>query len=196
MMANRPDHGLAWSDRSSSPAHQSANETPFENSVGGTLIWYYTICPRQAWLMGHAILPDEDDPNLVYGRFLHSRAYQRDKRQSEEITVERSKLDILAQDDETTLVVEIKKSDRYVTSARMQLAHYLLLLEEKGVKAEGELRFPEQRRRIRVILDDQLRDTVRRIRAEVIRLILNPRPPLPKRIRWCRSCAYAELCWS
>lgn len=29
-----------------------------ETAIGGTLVWYYTICPREAWLMGHAIQPD------------------------------------------------------------------------------------------------------------------------------------------
>jgi hypothetical protein len=28
--------------------------------VTGTLVWYYAICPREAWLMAHEIEPEKD----------------------------------------------------------------------------------------------------------------------------------------
>lgn len=167
-----------------------------DTPIGGTLVWYYSICPREAWLIGHAIQPDEDDPNLVYGRFLHRHAYRRQRRDRDEVLLEGSRIDILLDGNGKTVVVEVKKSDRYLTSARLQLAHYLLLLEEHGVPATGELRLPEQRRKEQVTLDETLRSRVRRIRAEIAALLRQPTPPPPRRIAWCRRCAYAEFCWS
>ncbi len=32
-----------------------------EIHVNGTLIWYYFICQREVWLMGHQLNPDEDN---------------------------------------------------------------------------------------------------------------------------------------
>lgn len=161
--------------------------------VSGTLVWYYFICERQVWLQSHAINPDEDDPNMEYGRFLQEHAYPRDRK---EIQLGHNKLDAVRKEDGELVVVEVKKSDRYVQSARMQLAHYLLSLEEAGLRATGELRFPEQKRRERVELTDELREEVRKVRRAILTLMHRPVPPPPQRVPWCRKCAYAELCWA
>jgi CRISPR-associated exonuclease Cas4 len=161
--------------------------------IGGTLVWYYAICHREAWLMLHAISPDENDPNVAYGRFLQDRAY---KRKRKEFKIDGSKLDIVTRSGKEILVVEVKKSSRAMESARLQLAHYLLELEERGIHAHGELRFPEERRREVVVLDDTLRAEIQMIREHLQRLAAEPVPPAPVRNAWCSKCAYAELCWS
>ena len=38
-----------------------------EIHVNGTLIWYYFICQREVWLMGHQLNPDEDNAYLKSG---------------------------------------------------------------------------------------------------------------------------------
>ncbi|HEY8487767.1 CRISPR-associated protein Cas4 [Thermaerobacter litoralis] len=166
--------------------------------LGGTLIWYYTICRRQAWLMAHAVLPDEDDPNLVYGRFLHQwhRTSHPSTKTQREVLIAGNRLDVVVHEGGRVVVVEVKKSDRFRESARLQLAHYLLTLEELGIQAEGELHFPEQRRRERVVLDDGLRRRVREVRHGLQELLTQSSPPQAKRISWCRRCAYAEYCWA
>ncbi len=160
--------------------------------VGGTLIWYYCICKRQTWLMAHQINPDEDDPNLEYGRFLHEKAYPR---QRNEVELGANKLDIVTSDDGQVVVVEVKKSSRHLESARMQLAHYLLSLEELGVSAQGEIRVPDERKRERIVLDNGLRQKVEQMRKQIQALVHRPIPPA-RRIPWCKKCAYAEMCWS
>ncbi|MGC8937341.1 MAG: Dna2/Cas4 domain-containing protein, partial [Candidatus Methanomethylicaceae archaeon] len=32
--------------------------------ITGTLVWYFFICKREVWLMGHEITPDEDASTL------------------------------------------------------------------------------------------------------------------------------------
>ena len=59
--------------------------------VTGTLVWYYCICPREAWLMAHQINPDEDDPNIEYGRFLQRFSYGRERKEG---AIGSSKVDI------------------------------------------------------------------------------------------------------
>ena len=48
--------------------------------VNGTLFWYYNICKREVWLMTHQIVPDQQDDNISFGRFLHETTYQRNKK--------------------------------------------------------------------------------------------------------------------
>ncbi len=161
--------------------------------VGGTLVWYYHICPRQVWLMAHQINPDEDHEDLQYGRFLQQHAYSRDKK---EINVGSSRIDLMRKTGERLVVVEVKKSSRAIDSARMQLAYYLLELEKKGINAVGELRFPDERRKEEVALTPDMRERLNGVILEIQKLVQPNRPPAPSRIKWCRKCAYNELCWS
>lgn len=161
--------------------------------VTGTLVWYYYICQREVWLMAHQITPDEDNPNIDLGRFIGEHTYQRDKK---EISVGHIKLDILRKEKGRVVVGEVKKSSRFEDSATMQLAFYLLELRERGVEATGELLFPKERKKIRVELDDARTAELEKVRTDILRLIYQAAPPAPRRIGYCRNCAYAEFCWS
>ena len=172
---------------------EEAIEAPQPLAVGGTWIWYYAICHREVWLMAHAITPDEDDENLQYGRFMHERAYARD---GDEVSVGVSKMDRVVEDNGKLVVVEIKKSSRAIDSARLQLANYLVELEERGVEATGELRFPEERRKETLVLDESLRAKILTIRREIAVLIDRPVPPTAEHVSWCTHCAYRDFCWT
>lgn len=164
-----------------------------EINVNGTLIWYYFICPREVWLMARQINPDEDNSNVDLGRFIHEHSYQRDKK---EINLGNIKLDILKKDQGELVVAEVKKSSKFELSARMQLAFYLIELEKLGIKARGELCFPQEKRRQELILDDGLRQELERAVRDLLRIAYLNHPPKPARISFCRNCAYAEFCWS
>ena len=161
--------------------------------IGGTYIWYYMICRRELWLMAHAVNPDEDDPNIEYGRFLHERAYARE---GHEVAVDSSKMDRVIERDGEVSVVEIKKSSRAIDSARTQLAYYLFELEQRGIHAKGELRFPEEKRKDVVALDDDWRKRLLEIQEDINDLVALPVPPPATRVSWCAHCGYAEFCWS
>lgn len=143
--------------------------------------------------MAHQITPDEDNPNIDLGRFIGEHTYQRDKK---EISVGHIKLDILRKEKGRVVVGEVKKSSRFEDSATMQLAFYLLELRERGVEATGELLFPKERKKIRVELDDARTAELEKVRTDILRLIYQAAPPAPRRIGYCRNCAYAEFCWS
>lgn len=162
--------------------------------VTGTLVWYYFVCHRQVWLMTHQVNPDEDDANMDLGRFIHETSYPR--RNQKEILIGHVKLDIMRFEDGVPVVGEVKKSSKYLGSARMQLAFYLLELRRRGIEARGELLIPKEKKVISVELNDevtaQLIETENAIRA----LAVAEAPPPAHRIGLCASCAYQELCWS
>lgn len=161
--------------------------------VTGTLVWYYYICHREVWLMGRQITPDEDDSNVELGRFLHQLRYGRDKK---EINLGNIKIDIMRRDSEEIVIGEIKKSSRFKESARMQLGFYLKELKERGIRARGELLFPEEKRRERVDLTPALEEELNKVERDILRVIYSELPPVPEKNQWCRRCAYAEFCWS
>jgi CRISPR-associated exonuclease Cas4 len=143
--------------------------------------------------MSSNLVPDQDDANIDLGRFIQENTYQRDKK---EISLGNIKLDILRNEKGQLIVGEVKKTSKYVKSATMQLAFYLYELKEAGVEAVGELMFPKEKKKIMVELDDNLIMEIEKVKREILRIIYTEMPPQPKKINFCRNCAYAEFCWS
>lgn len=164
-----------------------------EVSVNGTLIWYYYICPREVWLMVRHITPDESDDNIQWGRYLHEHSYEREKK---EIKIGNIKLDLLQKEDGRIIIGEVKKSSKYLESARMQLLFYLSELKKIGINAEGKLIFPEEKKTIDVHLDESAEEELQRACANILELIAHPLPPPASKSHWCTNCAYAEFCWA
>lgn len=174
-------------------AHHPEPRSLDEPRVGGTLVWYYCICHREVWLMGHQINPDEDDPNIELGRFISEHSYARERK---EVEFGGSKFDVVTIKGGRVILSEVKKSSRSLPSARMQLAFYLSELKSRGIEATGELRIPQEKRRETVVLDAETEAHVKRVVNDILRILYLKDPPEPKRISFCRSCAYREFCWS
>lgn len=157
-----------------------------------TLVWYYAICPREAWLTGHAIEPWRDHERLSLGRLLHATAYPRARH---EVSLPGMKVDLIEGKASTLVAAEVKLSRGAVHAHRLQLAYYLMRLESEGVKAVGELRYPRERRVERLTLTPELRAEVQLVLSGIGKLLAQPKPPPPKRIRYCPGCAYYAFCW-
>ena len=161
------------------------------NKINGTLIWYYYICPREVWLISHAIEANQDNDFLVLGRHIHEIFY---KKQKKEILIDNTiKIDILFN---KKVVGEIKKSSKFVKSARMQVAFYLYYLKQKGINLEGELLFPEERKREKVVLTKEIEAELQKAIQDIHKIINLDKPPKPEKIQYCKTCAYKEMCWS
>ncbi|MFD3270321.1 Dna2/Cas4 domain-containing protein [Paenibacillus dendritiformis] len=90
----------------------------------------------------------------------------------------------------------MKKTSSYLTSAKMQVLFYLYNLKKAGIDAVGELRFPEEKRREAVVLDDGAEKKLMEAVQNIRRIIARETPPLPKKIKFCGKCAYREFCWA
>lgn len=163
-----------------------------EISVGGTLIWYYYICQREVWLISHQLTPDRDDTNIAIGRIIDAASYSREKKQ---LAVGASKMDIYRLADGKLVISEVKKSSTYRGSARMQLGFYLKELAARGIEATGELRFPEEKAREPVELDDKMKLELEQVERDILRIVYMDQPPLPAKNKYCRKCGYVEFCW-
>lgn len=161
--------------------------------IVGSLVQAYQICPRQAWLMSRQICPDEDNVYLQLGRLIGAQSFGRERK---EVRLEHLCIDLVRRGGRDFVIGEVKKSSRAREAARMQLAFYLYELREMGMEAEGELLFPEERRRERVVLDESLARQVEELKARILALIAQDQAPLPEKIRFCGKCAYAEFCWA
>lgn len=161
--------------------------------IVGSLVHAYVVCQRKAWLMSRQICPDEDHVYLQIGRLIQSQSYSRERK---EVHLGHLSLDLICRGGQNLVVAEVKKSSRALEAARMQLAFYLYELQEMGIEAEGELLFPEERRRERLILDENLSRQVENLKIRILALICRDQAPPPEKIRFCGKCAYAEFCWA
>ncbi|MFX0559030.1 CRISPR-associated protein Cas4 [Tepidibacillus infernus] len=161
--------------------------------VTGTHINSYYICPRQTWLVAHHLIGNQEDENLDYGRFLQDNVYEREKK---EITIGHLKIDVMKSKDGELVIGEVKKSSASLETARIQLLFYLYELRKIGIEAAGELLFPEERRKERVVLDDLFIRKIEQLKTEIAELIQQELPPPPKKVKWCRNCSYREMCWA
>lgn len=161
--------------------------------VTGTLVWYYYICHREVWLVARHIVPDQDNANVDLGRFIGESTYKRDKK---EISIGNIKIDILRSEKGELVIGEVKKSSKFEKSAMMQLAFYLLELRNSGIEAKGELMFPKEKKKVRIELTEEIIAQLEKAKKEILKIIYLDKPQAPKKIAFCRNCAYAEFCWS
>lgn len=161
--------------------------------VTGTLVWYFSICPREAWLMAHQVEPEREFDLLAEGRLNQEVHYERS---AKELSLPGMKLDRVRREGGKLIVSEVKKSSRFLPSARMQLGYYLWRLKREGLEASGELLVPEERFREVVELTEEMEREVGDLVARIERLIEEPSPPPAQWLKVCPKCAYAEFCWS
>jgi len=164
-----------------------------EVTVTGTLIWYYYICKREVWLMARQIVPEQENPHIELGRFISDTTYKRDKKQ---IHLEGITLDLAKLDDEKLIIGEVKKSSKFRDSARMQLCYYLYILRDYGIEAEGELLFPKEKKKEKVVLTDEVVKELENTIKEIREIVSQELPPKAVKIGYCTNCGYREFCWS
>lgn len=160
--------------------------------VGGTLVWYWSICTRQVWLMARGIEPEPKDEFLALGRLVDQNSYARERHQ---VGFGDNKFDFVQGADGDLVVCEVKKSSRAERSARLQLAHYLYELQKAGIEARGVLMFPTEKKRVEVELTDEAIAELDSIYAEIEALVRRASPPAAEFCKYCGKCAYAEYCW-
>lgn len=161
--------------------------------VNGTLVESFLICKRQAWLMGHQIISDQDHPYLEMGRLIDEESYIEEKKK---IFLENMVIDLIKMENKKILVGEIKKSSKIPDIAKLQLIFYLYNLKKYDIRLDGVLLFPKEKKKIYVELDEENEKRIINTIEEINRLINQPYPPKPGRIKYCTHCAYKEFCWA
>lgn len=166
---------------------------PVEFQITGTYIWYYFICKREVWLLSRGITADQEDTNLEIGRYLHENSYKRDRKEVEFCNM---KFDVVKRKEGQFIIGEVKKTSKFLESARMQLLYYLDTLERIGIKATGVLLVPEEKFREEITLDQEAKLQLEQVTEEIFNIVCNEKPPEPIKNNFCLKCAYTEMCWA
>jgi CRISPR-associated exonuclease Cas4 len=160
--------------------------------ITGTQINYLFICTRKLWLFSHHIEMEHTSDYVAMGDLLHEESYSREKK---DIKID----DMIHIDfiDKDGILHDVKSSQSMELSHEMQLLYYLYVLKQKGLPNRiGVINYPKQRRKTEVELTpDKEKEVVSAIQ-KVTEINSMPTPPTAEFSKLCKSCSYAELCWS
>jgi CRISPR-associated exonuclease Cas4 len=169
------------------------NDEQFLVEIQPNWLYSYLNCKREAWLISHGVEPYQNFDLLELGRLIHEEAYSRYKH--ELINAPGMKIDIVTYMENKLLIGEIKSSSKKLKQAKLQLLYYLYILKNQGIKAEGELLIPKEKKRMKVNLDEQSEIELKRLLEDLKRTIELEKPPKAEYKTLCKSCAYGEFCW-
>jgi len=157
----------------------------------GTMINYYVVCPRRLWLFSRKLGWEADSELVRLGLLLHEQSFPRERK--EVLIMNRIKIDHTSTG-ENVVVHEVKSSRAHYQAARLQLLFYLREMKRLGVSCTGELHFPRQRRRERVVLDAEGEREVEEAIEAIEQIVKNDTPPPVAPGAPCRGCSYRDYC--
>ncbi|OED29513.1 CRISPR-associated protein Cas4 [Methanosphaera sp. WGK6] len=160
------------------------------SEITGVMIQYYMTCPRELWLYLNQINMNYDNDDIDIGKLIHETSYKREKK---EIRIDNVVFDFIQTNDKLT-VFEVKKSSKLTIGAKYQLYYYLYILKKAGIDAEGMLVFPKERKRIPIILTDEIIDKIEKILQNIKQIATQEKPPQEEQKPYCKRCSYNELC--
>ncbi|KAB2907411.1 MAG: CRISPR-associated protein Cas4 [Ignavibacteriales bacterium] len=160
--------------------------------ITGTMFAYYFHCKRHLWLFANHINMEFNSDVVQIGRFISETTYQREKH---EIHLDGIAIDYF--DRAKNIVHEIKKSDKMEMLHVRQVQYYLYILKSKGVLGtQAIIDYPKLRKRLRVPLDEDSEQFIKDTLSDIEAVLMLEQPPDPVRKKFCRRCAYFELCYS
>jgi CRISPR-associated exonuclease Cas4 len=177
-----------------------------ELRLGGMLIGYYALCPRKAWLSMRGLWMEQESDQVAIGRLLGETSYPRERKEVDLVATAPDGTELVGRIDWADLregvLHETKKSRAVEEAHRWQLRFYLSLLKLSGVTREdgqpytGILNYPALRRTEVVTLTAEDERRLEEMAAALRRLAAETRPP-PRitRRKFCRACAFEELCY-
>ena len=122
-----------------------------EKEITGMMIYYYIVCERKLWYFLHQIQMEQDNENVLIGKYLDENSYQRDDKHIEidgviNIDFIRSK----------HILHEVKKSRKIEDASIWQVKYYLYYLKQKGVdNVTAKIDYPLLKQTIDVTLSEE-----------------------------------------
>ena len=160
-----------------------------ECNVTGVMIQYYMTCKTELWYFTHGINFSHEDDHLALGKIAHQEAY---KRKEKEVGLGPIKIDVVGNE-----IIEMKLSEKSEIGGIWQLKYYLYFLKKWfNLDYTGKLYLIKERKTIPVILTPNDERIIENAILEIEKIRKLKTPPKPVRKKYCRKCAYYELCWS
>lgn len=158
--------------------------------VGGLHIQYYAVCKRKLWLYSRQISFEAEHDRVIEGTLLHENSY---KKKDKELQIgEGAKIDVM----DNEYIQETKLSSKMKNADELQLLYYLYILKKRGIEKKGRIAYTKEKKVIEIELDEKKEEKIRRVIAEVYKIMENETAPKFKKLPYCKSCAYFDFCYA
>ena len=160
-----------------------------------TQLNYYKICHRKLWLFSRHITMEHTSDYVYDGKLTHQQSYPQRAAKNNELDLGIAKIDFY--DAKEKIVHETKQSDKMEEAHLLQVRYYLYLLEQNGIEnPTGILEYPKLRKRVEVeFLTDENKQELEQIFKKAREVINQKSCPETINRRFCKNCAYYELCY-
>ncbi|MEM4275800.1 MAG: CRISPR-associated protein Cas4 [Candidatus Nitrosocaldaceae archaeon] len=157
----------------------------------GTQINYYFVCKRKLWFFSHNMELESESDVVLLGKLLHEQSYK--SKRMKEVTIERIKIDFIDRAEE---IHEVKRSRKMEDAHLYQLLYYLYFIKHyTGKVMRGVIDYPLLRKRANIELDEGKEKEIQNILQDISRIVNTDKPPEEEWKKYCKACAYRELCW-
>ena len=162
-----------------------------QNPITGTEMAYLYLCHRKLWLFHHGIRPENENVTVQIGRHIGETTF---KRAHKEL-----KLGSIGVVDWAELahgvIHETKKSKCPMDADIAQVRYYLWWMRDQGMNVDRcIIHYPRQKQTRTVDWIDEMAQQVKGDLEAAREIVNQPQPPPFRKLKWCRSCAYADLC--
>jgi len=162
-------------------------------AVTGTQVNYFYICPTKLWYFSHNFHMEHSSDLVAMGRFIDEASYTRERKG--ELIEGKIMVDFIKRG-EVLEIHEIKKSSKMEKAHEMQALYYAYFLKKRGVKdIRVVLDYPALRQRRVIALTPEKEKEIENALWEIREITSRVVPEQPKRVPYCKKCAYYELCW-
>ncbi len=177
-------------------------------TITATLLNYFHICPRKAWLHQQGLRMEQESEAAAVGKVIDRGSYSREKKAIDLQAELPGGIRLAGKVDWVNLrqgvLHETKKGKACEEAHLWQLRFYLWLLRLCGVKGTdanssgftGMLNYPTLRKTIAVTLEEkEARELNQQVRKLQTLLAMDLPPPTLMNRSFCRKCAFEELCF-
>lgn len=161
-----------------------------KKNISGVMVQYYVTCKRELWFYINQINMNYNNDDISIGKSLHEKSYSRENK---EIRVDNMVFDFIKQNDGLT-IFEMKKSSKLTIGAKYQLYFYLYNLRLIEPSVSGVLVYPKERKKEEIILNDKIIEEIEQIIEGILKISNLKKPPIAKKMPYCKTCSFYELC--
>lgn len=161
-----------------------------EERITGVMIYYYFVCKRKLWYFCHDINMEKENEDVMLGKLLDESSYQRDEKH---INIDNViNIDFIEKHRE---LHEIKKSKAIEEAGVWQVKYYLYYLRKRGVEGvTAKTDYPALKKKLIVELTDKDVEELEQIISDIIEIKKVEMPPAFEEKKFCKKCAYFDLC--
>ncbi len=157
----------------------------------GTEVGYYFICRKKLWWFHNGIQMEQEHDRVKLGKLVHETSYGRKKK---EVSIDGK---IVLDWNEDGVIHEVKLTNKMESAHEFQLLYYLFYLKRKGIEnLTGQIDYPKLKQTRKIELTDENEAKLIEALNAMENIISKKTAPEVEYMPICKSCSYAELCWS